>query len=863
MGPCLFCGCDPDVPAGDVDPAALAAAAKFKERLLDFDRTAAKRTTVIDDQEDYFSHAGDDAWLSGGEKAAAAQAHAAKEAESARARRELKLTFDFDGMSISRDKAGASAEPEGLKEGGGHSERMGDDDGPCQVPPPPPPPPPDGMPPGLARTGAKGGGVTSGGGAVKGGGAAAKGGGRGGGKGGLAASLSSVAGAAGEAGVAGDDGRGGGRGGGVGGGRGSLGGGGGAVGSGGGQLANPTLKSRPMFQGRGGGGSGRGGGPPVGEEEMAQGLQYSVCRVQHDNPWLDEMLTAELAGEGDLPGPTSQRTRVPGGASVPAGAGAALESEWTAAGTAADGGTPARAQVAARVHGGLGGAGGASEGGASAAEAAALAELDRDADDGSAYCLSMHQPWASLLVAGIKRVEGRGWPTDHRGRLWIASTAREPTELEVATVEQQYMARHSKVHDAGSGAARYDAVMALQQQVHTFPAFPTAYPPSALLGCVTVTDCLSSAEYSARDPDGEENGSAFVFLAALPRTLTVPMRISGSHKIWKLPADIATAARAALRPAGATWDAKPDGPPLGTRPASCAATPATRHPSAPPGLIITSAAAAAAAAAAATAAPPPPRLDLYGEEGEGGEEGGALGPPAAISLRADRRKHLAVLRDGVVVLRGALDLRVQQEVVDLCREIGKGPGGFYAPQTRGGSMHLQMMCLGMHWDSVTSRYAPTRTNVDGLPVPPLPRELWDLVQAAAETATEASGSIPSLRPDVCLVNFYTHGGRLGMHQDKSESADSLRRGAPVVSISIGDACDFGYSTTRPEETDASLEALGGAHKARSVRLDSGDILVFGGPSRMIFHGVTKIHANNRPKGLRMLPGRLNLTFREI
>ena len=102
-----------------------------------------------------------------------------------------------------------------------------------------------------------------------------------------------------------------------------------------------------------------------------------------------------------------------------------------------------------------------------------------------------------------------------------------------------------------------------------------------------------------------------------------------------------------------------------------------------------------------------------------------------------------------------------------------------------------------------------------------------------------------------------------MHQDKSESADSLRRGAPVVSISIGDACDFGYSTTRPEETDASLEALGGAHKARSVRLDSGDILVFGGPSRMIFHGVTKIHANNRPKGLRMLPGRLNLTFREI
>lgn len=41
-------------------------------------------------------------------------------------------------------------------------------------------------------------------------------------------------------------------------------------------------------------------------------------------------------------------------------------------------------------------------------------------------CLSMHQPWASLLVYGLKRIEGRSWSTDHRGRLWIAATAQEP-----------------------------------------------------------------------------------------------------------------------------------------------------------------------------------------------------------------------------------------------------------------------------------------------------------------------------------------------------------------------------------------------------------------------------------------------------
>lgn len=107
-------------------------------------------------------------------------------------------------------------------------------------------------------------------------------------------------------------------------------------------------------------------------------------------------------------------------------------------------------QLVSAADGGACG-GGAEEGG------------DGGADD-RAVCLSMHQPWASLLVCGIKRVEGRNWSTAHRGRLWIASTAREPNELEVAQVEQMYMEHYSAVHQAGSG--RYDAVMAMQQQVH-------------------------------------------------------------------------------------------------------------------------------------------------------------------------------------------------------------------------------------------------------------------------------------------------------------------------------------------------------------------------------------------------------------
>ena len=59
-----------------------------------------------------------------------------------------------------------------------------------------------------------------------------------------------------------------------------------------------------------------------------------------------------------------------------------------------------------------------------------------------------------------------------------------------------------------------------------------------------------------------------------------------------------------------------------------------------------------------------------------------------------------------------------------------------------------------------------------------------------------------------------------------------------------------------------MEEAIGLGRQQTVRLDSGDVLVFGGPARMLFHGVTKIHSHNRPKGLVMAPGRLNLTFRE-
>lgn len=100
-------------------------------------------------------------------------------------------------------------------------------------------------------------------------------------------------------------------------------------------------------------------------------------------------------------------------------------------------------------------------------------------------------------------------------------------------------------------------------------------------------------------------------------------------------------------------------------------------------------------------------------------------------------------------------------------------------------------------------------------------------------------------PQACLVNFYDCAARMGAHQDRDEEDFS----APVVSISLGDSCVFRY---------------GGASRgdpSRRLTLHSGDVVVLGGPSRLIFHGVDKVLAGTSA----LLPGggRINLTLRRV
>uniref|UniRef100_A0A8C7ZVX1 Activating signal cointegrator 1 n=1 Tax=Oryzias sinensis TaxID=183150 RepID=A0A8C7ZVX1_9TELE len=138
-------------------------------------------------------------------------------------------------------------------------------------------------------------------------------------------------------------------------------------------------------------------------------------------------------------------------------------------------------------------------------------ELQEISDGG--WCLSMHQPWASLLVKGIKKVEGRTWYTSHRGRLWIAAAAKKPTPQEIAEVEEMYRRLSKKEMK-----------------------FPKDYPTGCLLGCINVTDCLSQQQFRDQFPETcEESSSPFVFICTNPHELLVKFPMKGKHKIYCPP----------------------------------------------------------------------------------------------------------------------------------------------------------------------------------------------------------------------------------------------------------------------------------------------------------------------------------------
>jgi DNA alkylation damage repair protein AlkB len=201
------------------------------------------------------------------------------------------------------------------------------------------------------------------------------------------------------------------------------------------------------------------------------------------------------------------------------------------------------------------------------------------------------------------------------------------------------------------------------------------------------------------------------------------------------------------------------------------------------------------------------------------------------------------LEDGLFLFQSRLAAAEQRALWHECRGLADGPVPMYTPTVRGGrKMSVGMLCLGKHWNAMTYGYEDVRSDFDRRAVPPIP----DAFAAIARSAAEDAGF--TMRADLCIMNYYTEEARMGVHQDKDERPDTIAAGIPVVSVSLGDAARFVVGgLTRREPT-------------RPLILRSGDVLVMGGPSRLRFHGVTRILPGTAPEGTG--PGRFNLTFRQ-
>jgi alkylated DNA repair protein (DNA oxidative demethylase) len=195
---------------------------------------------------------------------------------------------------------------------------------------------------------------------------------------------------------------------------------------------------------------------------------------------------------------------------------------------------------------------------------------------------------------------------------------------------------------------------------------------------------------------------------------------------------------------------------------------------------------------------------------------------------------------GAVLLPDWLDEQRQRELVAACREWARPPAGMRTVRTPGGGvMSAKVASLGWHWRP----YHFSKTADDGSPVKPFPPELSELARRAI---ADAFGRAPDggLEYDMALLNFYDAKAHMGMHQDKDELSK-----APVISLSLGDRCIFRFGNTESRSRPYT-----------DLELRSGDLFVFGGPSRFAFHGVPRILSGTAPRWLG-LTGRLNLTLR--
>ena len=198
------------------------------------------------------------------------------------------------------------------------------------------------------------------------------------------------------------------------------------------------------------------------------------------------------------------------------------------------------------------------------------------------------------------------------------------------------------------------------------------------------------------------------------------------------------------------------------------------------------------------------------------------------------------LEEGAVLLRGFATPEAPLLVEEVAR-IAQSAAFRHLVTPGGYTMSVAMTnCGRVGWvsDRTGYRYDPEDPQT-GAPWPAMPEAFLNI---AAHAAAEAG--FADYDPDACLINRYVPGAKLSLHQDRDEK-DAW---APIVSVSLGLPAVFLWGGKRRSDP------------VRRVRLESGDIAVWGGPARFVYHGVAPLREGQHP-----LTGtaRINLTFRVV
>jgi alkylated DNA repair protein (DNA oxidative demethylase) len=196
-----------------------------------------------------------------------------------------------------------------------------------------------------------------------------------------------------------------------------------------------------------------------------------------------------------------------------------------------------------------------------------------------------------------------------------------------------------------------------------------------------------------------------------------------------------------------------------------------------------------------------------------------------------------IVVNGFQIHQGWLAPAAQAAMAEDLRAVVEAAPLFSPLTPWGKPMSVRMTSAGRYgWFTDAKGYRYIDRHPAGSPWPPIPPSVLAVWRALASDARD---------PDCCLVNVYAATARMGLHRD----ADEADFAWPVLSISLGDSASFRMGG--PARKDPTT----------SIRLDSGDVVLFGGAARLAYHGIDRV----LPGSSRLLPdgGRINLTLRVV